>query len=138
MSQERPIGERLREERERLGLNQTELGARGGVSRKTQFNYESGERLPDAAYLAKVMDAGVDVLYVVTGNRSRVDPPQAAPPQPGGLVNVVSTGENPLALTADEAALLDNYRHSSEAGKRAVEAAAAALALPKSDLDAAA
>jgi hypothetical protein len=33
-------------------------------------------------------------------------------------------------LTPDEAALLDNYRHSSEYGQRAIEAAAAALALP--------
>lgn len=114
------IGERLRQERERLGLNQTELGARGGVSRKTQFNYETGERLPDAAYLAAVMEAGVDVLYVVTGARS-------APP---GIGTVLLTGDGATVLTADEAALLDNYRHSSEMGKRAVEAAAAALALP--------
>ena len=63
------IGERLREERERLGLNQEELGQRGGVNRNTQGKYEKSERSPDAAYLAAVAECGVDVLYVVTGAR---------------------------------------------------------------------
>lgn len=63
------IGERLREERERLGLNQEELGQRGGVNRNTQGKYEKSERSPDAVYLAGIAQHGVDVLYVVTGAR---------------------------------------------------------------------
>ncbi|WP_221227654.1 helix-turn-helix domain-containing protein [Rhodocyclus tenuis] len=63
------IGKRLREERERLGLNQSDFGAAGGVGRKTQFNYEEAERSPDAAYLAAIATAGVDVQYVITGQR---------------------------------------------------------------------
>jgi transcriptional regulator with XRE-family HTH domain len=63
------IGDRLREERERLRLNQTDFAALGGVGRKSQFNYEEGERQPDAAYLAAIANAGVDATYVLTGNR---------------------------------------------------------------------
>ncbi|MFJ4392981.1 helix-turn-helix domain-containing protein [Pseudomonas soli] len=66
------IGERLREERERFGWNQEELGQRGGVNRNTQGKYEKGERNPDSAYLASVAEAGVDVLYVLTGRRTPV------------------------------------------------------------------
>lgn len=64
------IGERLKEERERLGLNQTDFAALAGASKNTQYNYEKGERSPDANYLAAAALQGVDVLYVVTGNRA--------------------------------------------------------------------
>jgi transcriptional regulator with XRE-family HTH domain len=64
------IGERLKEERSRLGLSQTDLGAAGGVGKTTQINYEKGTGTPDAKYLAAVEVLGVDVLYVVTGQRS--------------------------------------------------------------------
>ena len=63
------IGERLKEERSRLGLSQTDLGAAGGVGKTTQINYEKGTGTPDAKYLAAVEALGVDVLYVVTGRR---------------------------------------------------------------------
>lgn len=63
------IGERLKEERVRLGYNQADFAAIAGVAKTSQFNYEKGERSPDAAYLAAVAEKGVDVLYVVTGVR---------------------------------------------------------------------
>jgi transcriptional regulator with XRE-family HTH domain len=66
------IGDRLKEERERLGFNQTEFAAKAGASKNSQYNYEKGERSPDASYLAAVAEQGVDVLYVVTGQRSSV------------------------------------------------------------------
>lgn len=110
MSSFLPIGERLREERDRLGLNQSDFAALGGIGRKTQFNYESGERVPDGAYLAAIAAAGADVLYILTGQR-------VAPVAP--------------ALTRREAVLLDNYRHSSPEGQEAVERTASALAQPK-------
>ncbi|CAB5595776.1 transcriptional regulator, y4mF family [Pseudomonas putida] len=64
------IGERLREERERFGWNQEQLGQLGGVNRNSQGKYEKGERTPDATYLSAIAAAGVDVLYVVTGART--------------------------------------------------------------------
>lgn len=66
----RASGERLRGERERLGLNQEELGQIGGVNRNSQGKYEKGERNPDSVYLAAIASAGVDVLYVLAGTRT--------------------------------------------------------------------
>jgi len=83
------IGERLKEERERLGLSQPALGERCGVKKLAQFNYEKGERTPDALYLAAFSAAGGDVMYVLTGDRTA-----------------------PALLPPDESVLLDRYRAS--------------------------
>ncbi|PRC90988.1 helix-turn-helix domain-containing protein [Solimicrobium silvestre] len=58
---------RLRAERKRLGLNQEKFAVLGGVTKDTQLNYESGSRKPDSDYLAAIARAGVDVLYLLTG-----------------------------------------------------------------------
>ena len=101
------IGERLREERTRLGLSQTDLASTGGVGKTTQINYEKCERSPDAAYLAAAAAVGVDVLYVLTGRRT----PVAAD-----------------ALAEDEAELLDNYRKLAEKDRTAVQSVTLAMA----------
>ncbi|WP_232456705.1 helix-turn-helix domain-containing protein [Burkholderia ubonensis] len=80
------IGERLKEERGRLGMNQTQFAAIAGVGKTTQINYESGSRLPDAGYLAALAKVGLDVQYVVTSVRSSV------------------------ALTPDERELVERFR----------------------------
>lgn len=70
---ERPhteFGARIREERLSLCLTQEAFAKRLGVHRKTQGNYESGAREPDAAYLADASKAGVDIGYVLTGERA--------------------------------------------------------------------
>ncbi|MFC3944124.1 helix-turn-helix domain-containing protein [Pseudomonas gingeri] len=64
------IGSRLRQERERLGLSQKAFGEIGGVEANAQGKYESGDRAPKADYLSRVAERGVDVLYVLTGNRT--------------------------------------------------------------------
>lgn len=67
------IGPRLRGERDRIGLSQTDLAevaaqaGAPGATRQSQALYEKGKRFPDAAYLAAVATAGVDVRYVLTG-----------------------------------------------------------------------
>lgn len=61
-------GDRIREERLRLKLNQEEFGALGGVARPSQSNYESEQRVPDLKYLANLCEK-VDVMYILTGNR---------------------------------------------------------------------
>lgn len=63
------IGDRLKEVRERQGASQAEFGALGGVQKQAQLKYEKGVRCPDAAYLAALVNAGVDVYYVLTGER---------------------------------------------------------------------
>ena len=64
------IGERLREERERLGFTQAAFGAVGGVQKQAQLKYEKGERSPDASYLQAIAKVGADVQFIVLGARS--------------------------------------------------------------------
>lgn len=66
------FGKRLREERERLGLNQEAFGAIGGVKKLAQLKYEKGERAPDALYLAAIKNKGVDIVYLLTGERDEL------------------------------------------------------------------
>lgn len=66
---EKNLGERLREERDRLGINQNELADIGGVKRNSQGNYERGRQNPDAAYLLAISKVGIDVMYVLFGRR---------------------------------------------------------------------
>jgi len=94
------IGGRLRFERERLALSQPVLAEMCGVTMRSQRNYEKDERLPDAGYLAAATRSGVDVVYVLTGERLPGTP----------------------ALTPEESALLDNFRHSPPAARKAIKA----------------
>jgi transcriptional regulator with XRE-family HTH domain len=64
------LGTRLKNERKRLGLSQQEFGAIGGVEANAQGKYENGERIPRSDYLAAVGQKGVDILYVITGERT--------------------------------------------------------------------
>ena len=63
------IGERLKEERERIGLSQTALAQIGGVGKTTQIKYEKGTSSPDSAYLSAISEEGVDIFYVLKGQR---------------------------------------------------------------------
>lgn len=101
------LGDRLREERERLSLNQEAFGHLGGVNRNTQAKYEKAERNPDSAYLIGLSAAGVDLLYVLTGRR--LPPPEDC-------------------LSSDETELLNNFKRLTQADKIAVLRLTAALA----------
>ncbi len=63
------IGNRLRAERERLGLTQDELADELGLSRQSLVYYERGERSPLADQLLTLERLGGDAAYVVTGRR---------------------------------------------------------------------
>lgn len=63
-------GERLQEERKRLGLNQTDFGSVGGVSRRTQMNYEANGSSPDIKYWESISRIGADIQYILTGLHS--------------------------------------------------------------------
>lgn len=71
------IGERLKEERERIGLSQTALAQIGGVGKTTQIKYEKGASSPDSSYLSAVSDEGVDIFYVLKGQRSETTTAQS-------------------------------------------------------------
>lgn len=92
--------ERLREERERLGLNQTAFAAVAGATRKTLFNWESGAGSPTGVALEAWAKLGLDTLYVITGQRA-------------GGVKPAPT------LTSDEEELLTLFRAAPLAVKAA-------------------
>jgi transcriptional regulator with XRE-family HTH domain len=64
------FGTRLAEERKRLGLKQAEFAALVGTDVPKQSLYENNRRELRADYLARLADARVDVVYVLTGMRS--------------------------------------------------------------------
>ena len=84
--------ERLREIRKGMNLTQADFGALAGVTVTAQLNYEKGTRNPDTAYLERLAAHGVDVVYLLTGERI----PRGA-----------------AALSEAEAALIARYRSGS-------------------------
>lgn len=101
------IGERLREERKRIGLKQKELAEFGGVQLNSQSLYENNARMPDAGYLAGIAKAGIDILYVVTGIR---------------------TPKGNDSLEEDEARLVKNYNQAGKEDKVAAQQLLSTLA----------
>jgi transcriptional regulator with XRE-family HTH domain len=98
------VGSRLRDERLRIGLSQDEFASVGGVARRSQSAYEADERSPDADYLLAVREIGVDICYVLTGERHQAE---------GGKV-----GQGDV----DEAEVLAMYRQLNEVGKASIHA----------------
>jgi transcriptional regulator with XRE-family HTH domain len=120
--------ERLKEERKRLGLNQTEFAVLGGVTVDSQGNYERGSRKPDSAYLEALATHGVDVGYLFTGLRM----PVPIAPAASGSSSTPALDENVMrAVTREQAALLDNYDAADEKGRAAARSVLDALAQPK-------
>lgn len=63
------FGQRLRSERERLGITQAEFAEVGGIKRTTQHLYETGVRVPDLNYFLRIKESGADLSYLVLGER---------------------------------------------------------------------
>lgn len=61
------VGFRLRQERERLRFSVAAFAERIGVSDRSQRNYESGLRLPDAGYLVEAYKLGADTDFILNG-----------------------------------------------------------------------
>lgn len=64
------IGDRIRLERQRLGMTQQAFTAIAGMTRKSAIRWESGETLPDLKALAALRKVGVDINYLATGEQS--------------------------------------------------------------------
>lgn len=97
------IGNRLREERERLGLTQPVFAELAGAKKRTLIDWEKDVSSPTAVQLAQLSAAGADVLYILTGQRSSAQP----------------------AHDAAEQVLLDSYRRcGSQARQNLIQTAA--------------
>lgn len=68
------FGARLREERIRLKLNQTDFARLAGVQRLAQGQYEAESRVPNLKYLAAVATGGVRLSYLLFGKEDLADP----------------------------------------------------------------
>lgn len=64
------ISDRLKNERERLKLTQPEFAEASGVSKRTVIEWEKGNTSPNAVQLSSLSGVGVDVQYVLTGEKS--------------------------------------------------------------------
>lgn len=88
------IGERLREERKRLKMTQAVFAQLGGIGVSSLKLYEGNEIDPGSRFLEAIAAEGVDVQYVVTGQRATT------------------------VLVAEEQLLLDGYRALDKGTKR--------------------
>lgn len=99
------IGDRLREERDKLGLTQTEMAKACGVAFRTYCDYEASKTEPKASLLARLNEMGVDVMYILSGCRIPQD-----------------------NISIEEKKLIENYRAMDEAARLNVQAVGAAFA----------
>lgn len=68
------IGSRLKEERNRLGWTVPAMAEKAGVARNTILNWQNGSSSPPVETLAKLGGEGIDLVYVLLGQRSTVLP----------------------------------------------------------------
>ena len=65
------VGERLKEERKRLGFSrQADLAKVLDMPERTYWEREAGKVAPDAELLAGICELGGDVTYIVSGTRT--------------------------------------------------------------------
>ena len=107
-----PIGKRLCEERERLGLSQPAFAAVAGTTKQTLFSWETGKTAPDGFQLAALATTGADVLYILTGQRA------------GGA----SAPPPPRAVSEGDRILLDNFHAAPAQVQAGVKTALGAFA----------
>lgn len=100
------LGGRIKFERLRLGIQQIDFAEACDVSRGGLLKWEKNESAPNAMALAAMAKLGVDVLYVVTGQRQ---------------------GETETTLAPEEKTLLSAWRSSGEKGRTALTAVAEVL-----------
>ena len=91
------VGERLREERKRIGVSQADAGGLAGVTREQFSRYEGGA-MPGGDVLVQLMSHGFDINYVLGGSRTFSE----------------------AALSEDETQLLGYFRATDNEGRQSV------------------
>lgn len=90
--------ERLRKERDALGYTQDEMAENTKVSKRSYCAYEAGETAPSAKLLAALAVMGMDVAYLLTGQRNPAAPPPRLTPDEQELLALFRAA--PLAVKA--------------------------------------
>ncbi|CEE93476.1 Regulatory protein, putative (fragment) [Xenorhabdus nematophila str. Anatoliense] len=88
------MGSRLKEERQRLGLNQTEFTDLVGHSLIQQIHYERDAFPLGGLYLQALTRHGIDTIYIITGSRLQ-----------------------PVSISAEEQEIIEHYRAMNEASR---------------------
>lgn len=101
-------GDRLRQERERLGHTQTGMAKICGVAFRTYCDYEAGKTEPKSSLFEAIHEAGADVMYILTGQRT---PPQN--------------------ISMEEQKLVENYRGMDDAARLNMQAVSDSFAHSK-------
>jgi transcriptional regulator with XRE-family HTH domain len=70
MLQNQTLGDRIKEERRRLGLTQQQFADGLEISRSAITFYETDRTVPDGNFFSRALENGVDVLYILKGERS--------------------------------------------------------------------
>lgn len=98
-----PFGDRLRDERKRLGLDQRAMAQAAGVSRNSQVAYEGGKTAPPVDYLFAIEELGVD-LNVLFGGHG--DAPVKTDFIARRVAEGVEAGEPPIGSAVSSTVLL--------------------------------
>lgn len=123
------LGERLRAERERLGYSQTKFAELASSSKHAQINWEKGVAAPNALALNAWAKEGLDVLFVVIGQRSNVPTSSHLPPDEQLLLeayrgmaararkellaNLLTGGKKPSAISPDGVSVRGNNNRTA-------------------------
>ncbi|HBL7015545.1 helix-turn-helix domain-containing protein [Serratia marcescens] len=110
------IGLRIKEEREKLSLTQQGLADAIGVSKRTLIDWEKDRTSPTAVQLSSLSQLGVDVLYIVTGEKNSISQ---------GVV------QSSLPLSQDKKELMDAFDGMTPEQRRAILEVGKGLAQPK-------
>ena len=102
-----PLPERLREERNRIGIDQSDAALLAGVSRNMWGAYERGVSAPGAPVLVRLLGHGFDLNYILGGSRTISE----------------------STLSPDEETLIEQYRSMDAEGRASVTRAAMLEAL---------
>lgn len=98
------IGQRLREERDRAGLSQATLAGLLATSSRTVISWESSGTYPKASDLLLMHGQGMDIMYIVTGQRPALG--IAEPAAPYVVATDLASHVAMLKLSEPDAALL--------------------------------
>lgn len=89
------FAQRIKDERERIGMTQEQFAAVAGIKRNAQSKYERGKSTPTVTYLLAISSV-VDVGFILTGKQQN------------------------MTLTPEESFLMHEFRKLDQRGKGAV------------------
>lgn len=105
------FGQRLRFERERIGLTQAQLALKIDATSRTVGKYESGETEIKPSQIIELIKLGADLNYIFFGSRI-----PAGTQEPSGVYD-----------RGDVDVLLNAYAHADDVGRAALMAVVALI-----------